>query len=149
MVSKEQLADDLKQAMRSGDEVAKRTLRMALTAIKLAEVERREPLDEGALLTLLQKELKTRQETVEEARQAGREALVASTEAEIEILKAYLPAQLSDEELKALAREAIEEAGATSPGDMGKVMKVLMPKLGGRADGRAASAAVRALLGNG
>jgi uncharacterized protein YqeY len=146
MLTKESLEEDLKNAMRVRDEVRKRTLRMVLTAVKFAEVDRRGPIDEPSLLALIQKEVKTRRETVEEAERAGRSDMVAATQAEIDILLGYLPQPLTSEELESLARQAIEEAGASEPSDMGKVMKVLMPRVQGRADGKAASELVRSLL---
>jgi uncharacterized protein len=147
MDKKAQLENALKDAMRAGDEVKKRTLRMSISAIRLAEVEKGGPLEDAAVLAILQKELKSRQETIEEARRAGREELGESTRQEIEVLKTFLPQQLAAEELEGLARQAIEEAGASSPADMGRVMKILMPRLQGRAGGDQASAVVRKLLG--
>lgn len=146
MSLKENLENDLKQAMRAGDDLTKRTLRLSLTAIKLAEVDQRGELEDGTILGILQKEVKSRQETIEEARNAGRDDLAESSQAEIEILQKYLPQPLSEQELFALVDEAIEEAGATSPQEMGNVMKLLMPRIQGRADGKAASDAVRQRL---
>jgi uncharacterized protein YqeY len=146
MLTKESLEEDLKNAMRARDEVSKRTLRMVLTAVKLAEVDRRGPLDEPTLLALIQKEIKTRRESVEEAERANRSDMVAATQAEIDFLIGYLPQPLTSEELESLARQAIEEVGASEPSDMGKVMKVLMPRIQGRADGKATSELVRSLL---
>ena len=146
MLTKESLEEDLKNAMRARDEVRKRTLRMVLTAVKLAEVDRRGPIDEPTLLALIQKEIKTRRESVEEAERASRSDMVAATQAEIDILIGYLPQPLTSEELESLARQAIEEVGASQPSDMGKVMKVLMPRVQGRADGKATSELVRSLL---
>ena len=143
---KMKLEDELKQAMRSGDDLTKRTLRLCLSAIKLAEVEKRGELDDGVILGILQKEVKSRRETMEEARDAGRDDLVQGAKAEIEILQAYLPEPLTPEQLLELVQAAIQEAGATSSQDMGNVMKLLMPLIQGRADGKAASAAVREQL---
>ena len=148
MLTKEQFENDLKDAMRASDELRKRTLRMLLSNIKLAEVETRRPLEESELLGIIQKEVKTRNESIEEAHQYKREDLATATQAEVDVLQAYLPAALSDEELKQFAREAIHQVGATKPGDMGRVMKELMPKIQGRADGKAASQIVRNLLGS-
>ncbi len=149
MLTKESLQSDLKDAMRAGDDVRKRTLRMALAAIKLAEVERRGELDEGSLLAILQKEVKTRRESIEEAKRAGREDLIQALEAELAILHAYLPQPLTEDELRDLAQQAIQESGASDPKEMGKVMKVLMPRVQGRADGKTVSALVRELLAGG
>ncbi len=146
METKTKLENALKDAMRAGDVVGKRTVRMALAAIKQAEIDRLETLDEPAVLALLQKELKTRRESLEEAHKAGRADLVAEIEAEIKIVQGFLPQALSPDELKALAAAAIAETGAVSPADMGKVMKVLMPRVQGRVPGDQVSQAVRELL---
>lgn len=146
MSTKQQLQDDLKDAMRSGDKLRKTTLRMALAAIKLAEVDNRGELDESAVLAILQKEVKARKEAISDAQRAGRPEIVAEAESEIEILKIYLPEQLTPEELIALAQDVIAEVGATSPREMGQVMKALMPRLQGRATGSEASKVVRELL---
>lgn len=143
MSLKAKLEDDLKQAMREGNDLAKRTLRLCLSAIKLAEVDKRDTLEEGTILSILQKEVKSRQETIDEAQSVGRDEIVEGAQAEIEILKAYLPQPLTQQELMDLVQVTIEEAGASDPQDMGKVMKLLMPRIQGRADGKAASAAVR------
>ena len=146
MLSKSQLEDDLKQAMRAGDDLRKRTLRMALSAIKLAEVDKRRELEEGELLAILQKEVKSRQETLEEARALGREDLAEAAQAEIEILQTYLPQPLKPEEIERIARDTIAQVGAATPQDMGRVMKELMPRMQGRADGKLVSDIVRRLL---
>jgi len=146
MINKETLEADLKEAMRSKDDVRKRSLRMVLSAIKLVEIERQDDLDEETILGIIQREVKTRQETIEEAKQAGRDDLIASTLAEIEVLQVYLPQPLGEDELREIVQRAIEEVGASDPQDMGKVMKVLMPQIQGRADGKIASDLVRELL---
>jgi len=147
MDTKAKLENDLKDALRAGDDLRKRTLRMALSAIRLAEVEKGGPLDENAVLGILQKEVKSHQESIEDARRAGRPDLEQAALAEIDVLDQYLPRQLTPEELECLARQAIAEVGATSPSDMGKVMKILMPRLQGRATGDQASQVVRMLVG--
>lgn len=146
MVTKASLENDLHAAMRAGDDVRKRTLRMILAAVKLAEVERRSALDEPGLLAVLQKEAKTRHEAIEDAGRAGRSELAEAARLELALIESYLPRPLGPEELEQLARQAIAEAGAAAPGDMGRVMKVLMPRIQGRADGKAASDLVRRLL---
>jgi uncharacterized protein YqeY len=146
METKVQLETALKEAMKAGDDVRKRTIRMALAAIRQVEIDRQVKLDETAVLGIIQKEIKTRKEAVEEARHANRPDIVTDTEAEVVVLQAYLPPALSEDELKALAAAAIAEAGASSPADIGKVMKLLMPRLAGRAPGDQASATVRQLL---
>ena len=146
MDTKAKLEQALKTAMRAGDDVTRRTVRMALAAVRQIEIDKQIVLDEPAVLAIIQKEIKTRRESVEEARRANRADIVAATEAEIKILEAFLPPALSAEELQALVAAAIAEVGAASPADMGKVMKVLMPRLAGRVPGDQASAAVRQAL---
>jgi uncharacterized protein YqeY len=147
MLTKDTIETRLKEAMRSKNEVAKRTLRMILSAVKLAEVEKHGALDEPALLAVLQKEVKTRQEAIADAEKANRSDLAGDAHAELDLIKSFLPAALAPEELEAIIREAIQEAGAASPGEMGKVMKLVTPKTQGRADNREVSQLVRKLLG--
>ncbi|MCK6538748.1 MAG: GatB/YqeY domain-containing protein [Anaerolineales bacterium] len=143
---KTQLNDSMKDAMRNGDEVRKRTVRMALAAIKQAEVDKRAELDDMAIIALLQKEVKNRRESLEEAKKANRADLIADNEAEIKVLEAFLPKAMPPEELRAIVQYAIAETGASSPADMGKVMKIVMAKVAGRAPNDVISAAVRELL---
>ena len=146
MIRKEDLQSELQDAIRSGDSLKKDTLRLALSAIKLVEVEKRGPLDEGGILSVLQKEAKVRHESIEEAKIAGREDLLDDLHASLRIIESYLPQPLTEEELIQLAQEAISETGAESPKEMGQVMKVLMPRIQGRADGKMVSGIVRSLL---
>lgn len=146
MDTKQKLQEALKDAMRARDEPRKRTIRMALSNIKLAEIDRGEELDENAVLAILQKEVKQRQEVIEESKTANRPDLAEEAELEIAILQEFLPAQLAPEELERIARQVIEEVGASSMSDMGSVMKVLIPRLEGRASGQEASQMVRNLL---
>jgi uncharacterized protein YqeY len=146
MDTRQRLESDIKDAMRAKDELRKRTLRMALSSIRLAEIEKGEALDEQATLALLHKEIKSRQESIADAERAGRPDLIEESQAEITILESYLPVQFSEQELEALARQAIDQAGAASPREMGQVMKILMPLLQGRATGNDASQVVRRLL---
>ena len=143
---KTQLANDLKDAMRSRDDVRKRTVRMALSAIKLSEIDKGSPLDESAQMAVIQKEVKSRNESIADAQRAGRPDLTAAAQAEIAVLEGYLPKPFTPEELEALVRQAITEAGASSPAEMGKVMKILTPRLQGRATGAQVSQLVRQLL---
>lgn len=146
MSIKSQLENDVKDAMRAHDDQRRNTLRMALAAIKFAEIEGGAALDDAAVMAILQKEIKSRRETIIDAERAGRAATTSEVNAEIAILEAYLPKQLSPEELERLVREAIADVGATSAREMGQVMKVLVPRLQGRATGNEASQAVRKLL---
>ena len=140
------LEASLKEALRSGDDLRKRTIRQALAAIKQVEIDRRAAPDEATVVGIIQKELKTRRESLEEAREAGRAEMVADLEAEIEVLASFLPQGLSADELRPLVQAAILETGAASPADMGKVMKVLMPRVAGRAPGDQVNQMVRDLL---
>lgn len=146
MTIKTQLNESMKDAMKSGDEVRKRTVRMVLAAVKQAEVDKRTELDDMAVMSLIQKEMKNRRESLEEARKANRADLVEANEAEMKVLEAFLPKAMPAEELRALVQNAIDETGASTPADMGKVMKVVMAKVAGRAPNDVVSAAVRELL---
>ena len=146
MDTKSLLENDLKNAMRAGDVVRKRALRMALSAIKLSEVQKGDTLDEAQVLAVLQKEIRSQQETISEAEKAKRPEIATAAQAEIAVLESYLPPSLTPGELETLARETIAEVGASSPGDMGRVMKALMPKVQGRAPGDQVSQTVRLLL---
>ena len=143
---KTQLNEAMKQAMRANDDVARRTTRMALAAVKQAEIDKRTTLDEPAVIALLQKEIKNRREAIEEARKANRADLIADNESEIKVLEDFLPKAMSQDDLRALAQQAITETGASTQTDMGKVMKALMPRVAGRAAGDQVSAVVKELL---
>lgn len=146
MTIKTQLNDSMKDAMKSGDEIRKRTVRMVLAAVKQVEVDKRIELDDMAIMALLQKEIKNRRESLEEAKKANRADLMEANEAEIKVLEVFLPKAMPVEELRALVQAAITESGAAGPADMGKVMKIVMAKVAGRAPNDAVSAAVRELL---
>lgn len=146
MTIKTQLNDSMKDAMKSGDKVRKSTVSMVLAAIKQAEVDKRVELDDTAVTSILQKEMKNRREALEEAKKANRSDLVEANEAEIKVLEAFLPKAMPAEELRTLVQAAITETGAASPSDMGKVMKVVMAKVAGRAPNDMVSATVRELL---
>jgi uncharacterized protein YqeY len=147
MHPKEQLQADLKQALRSGDELRKTTIRMTLAAIKNAEIDKRRELSEEEAAEILLREIKQRRDSIAEAEGAGRDDIATQEHAELEVLEAYLPKQLSREEIEAEARAIIEELGAQGPKDTGKVMGALMPRVKGRADGKLVSEVVRELLG--
>ena len=146
METKEKLEAALKEAMRAGDDVRKRSVRMVLAAVRQVEIDKQIKLDEPAVLSIIQKEIKTRKESVEEARGANRPDIVAATEAEIVVLQAYLPEAMPADELKVMVEKAIAEVDARLPSDMGKVMKLLLPRVAGRAPGDQVSAAVRQAL---
>lgn len=136
----------MKDAMKSGDKVRKLTVSMVLAAIKQVEVDKRATLDDLAVTAILQKEIKNRREAIEEAKKANRPDLIADNEAEIKTLEVFLPKAMPAEELRALVQSAIAEVGATAPSDMGKVMKVVMPKVAGRAPNDLISSTVKELL---
>lgn len=146
MDTKAKLNEAMKEAMKSGDDLRKRTIRMVLAAVKQVEVDKRTDLDEMAVTALIQKEVKNRREALEEAKKANRSDLVADNESEIKVLEEFLPKAMSVDELRGLVQAAITETGAAAPSDMGKVMKIVMPKVAGRAPNDAISAMVKELL---
>ncbi len=148
MSLKEQLTEDMKQAMKDRDHGKLRlaVIRMVRASIKNLEINGKKELDDQGVLAVLMKEVKMRQDSLAEFLKAGRAELVAQAQEEIAILQKYLPQALSDAELQALAAEVIASVGAKGPKDMGKVMPALLAKVGGRADGKRVNAAVRALL---
>ncbi|KXK10999.1 MAG: GatB/YqeY domain-containing protein [Chloroflexi bacterium OLB14] len=143
---KTKLNEAMKESMKSGDNTRKQTIRMVLAAVKQAEVDKRVELDDMAVVSLIQKEVKNRREAIEDAKKANRVDLVADNESEIKILEEYLPKAMPIEELKAIVQAAITETGASAPSDMGKVMKVVMPKVAGRAPNDMISSTVKELL---
>jgi len=144
---KQKLTDDLKQAMRDGDKVRRSVIRLAMAAIKNVEIARQATLDDTDILGIIAKEARQRQESIDAFRQGNRPDLVAQEEAELAVLKEYLPRQMTREEIIAAARQVIEEVGAQGPGDKGKVMPQLIAQLKGKADGREINAIVTELLG--
>jgi uncharacterized protein YqeY len=146
MSKKDELTQALKDALRARDNRRKSAIRLTLAAIKNAEIEANEELDESKILTIIQKGVKSRRETIEAAERANREDLITEANEEISILKEFLPQPLKREDLEEMAREAIAESGATSPREMGNVMKLLMSQVQGRADGKMVSQVVKQLL---
>lgn len=142
----DELMADLKEALRDRDELRKSTLRAALTGLKYARVAKKRDLTDEEMTAVLSKEVKQRQKAIVEFRKGGREDLVAQESTEIEILRQYLPRMLEQDAIVELAREAIAETGASSPKQMGQVMRALMPRVRGQADGRMVSEVVRDLL---
>ncbi|MBA7506402.1 putative protein YqeY [subsurface metagenome] len=145
---KQKLTDDLKQAMRDGDKVRRSVIQLVRAAIKNAEIARHAALDDTDILGIIAKEVRQHQESIEAFRQGNRQDLVAQEEAELAVLKEYLPRQMTREEIIAAARQVIEEVGAQGPGDKGKVMPKLIAQLKGKADGREINAIVTELLGS-
>jgi uncharacterized protein len=169
MALRDQLNQDLKDAMRAGDEVRKTTLRQLLAGLRQARLDKRTAaaralgagselsaaqlstldqvdIDDSDAIAVLQKEAKAHRESIADAAKASRDDLVAANEAELRLIEAYLPQQLSRVEIKVLAQAAIAEAGVTDIKQLGAVMKVLTPRTKGRADGRLVNEVVRELL---
>jgi uncharacterized protein len=146
MLSKQIIEDGLHEAMRQHDELAKDTLRILLSSIKLAEIEKGISLDEASIINILSKEIKIRKESILEFSNGNRKDLVDKAEREISLLEKYQPAQMSDSDLKAEVLKAISEVAAVSPSDLGKIMKLLVPKLSGKATADRISAIARSLL---
>ena len=136
MTLKERLTNDLKDAMKNKDQVRKSVVTLVRAAIKQKEVDERVELDDVDVMDIVSKQLKQRNEALVDFKKAGRDDLISQTEEEIEILLTYLPKQLTDDELREYIKQAVEQVGATSVKDMGKIMGILMPKVKGKADGR-------------
>jgi len=148
MSLKDRLQDDLKAAMKAHDEVRKVVIRNILTEVRMAESAKAkiEELDDAGVAGLIQKIAKQSEESIEVARQGGREDIAQKVAAELVVLREYLPKQLTREEIEAEVRSVIEQVGAAGPKDMGKVMGPLMGRMKGRADGALVSEIVRTLL---
>jgi uncharacterized protein YqeY len=143
---RDRLEADLRQAMRDRDTDTRDTVRLLLSAVKNAEIDKRGPLSADEAIVVLRSQAKQRQDSIEQYRAAGRDDLADREAMELAILERYLPQQMSDDELKAFVMEGIVESGAEGPKDMGKVMGLLTKRADGRVDGRRLSAAVRAEL---
>jgi uncharacterized protein YqeY len=146
MHPKEQIQEDLKTAMKAGDTRRREVLRLMMAAFKQVEVDRRIELSESDAVGVLMNEAKKRREAIDEMDRAGRTDLADQERYELGVIEAYLPKQLGHDEIVPLVREAIQEVGATSPKDMGRVMQVLMPRIKGQADGKLVNAIVRDML---
>ena len=142
----ERLNEDMKALMKSGDKFALTVVRMIRSAVKNAEIDARKALDDEEVMDILTREVKQRRDALQEFEKAGRQDLVDQAKAELEVIQRYMPQPLTDEELTGIVQETIQEVGASSKADMGKVMSALMPKVKGRADGKQVNAAVQRLL---
>jgi len=147
MSLKEQIKNDIKEAMRAKDTAKRDTLRNLNAAIKQIEVDERRELSDADVEAVLMKYAKQREDAKAQFAEAGRDDLVAKEEAELAIVKSYLPEPLSNEELEAIIKEIIAQTGAESMKDMGKVMGAAKAKVGSRADGGTISKMVKGLLG--
>lgn len=146
MSIKNQIDEALKEAIRNQNEVAKNALRGLLTAIKNKEKDLKRAPDDAEILKIISSQIKQRKESIEQFKGGGREDLAEKEAQEIAVLEKFLPKQLSQEELEAIIAECIQETGATTVKDMGKVMKAVMPKVAGIADGKLVNELVRAKL---
>ncbi len=147
MTLKERLKADLVQAMKARDEIRVSTIRLLISAIKNKEIDERGELNDEGVLGVLSSAVKQRRDSIEQYGKGGRADLADKERAEMAIIQTYMPSQLGRDEIAALVREAVLETGAAGAGDMGKVMKALMPKVKGRADGRLVSEVVKEVLG--
>lgn len=148
MSLKERLSSELKDSLKSGEKLKVSVIRLVLSALKNREIEKRGVLSEEEIIDLLVSLSKQRKESIESFKKGGRQDLVDKETAELKIIESYLPQQLTLEEIREKIREAIMESGASGAKDIGKVMKVLMPKVKGRADGRLVNEMVKEFLGS-
>ena len=146
MTLKERITEDMKAAMRAGETAKRDAIRLLTAAIKQREVDERIVLDDAAIVAVIDKMLKQRRDSITQYEAAGRQDLADAEKFEAELLTGYMPAGLSTEEVAAALAAAVAEIGATGPGDMGKVMAILKPKLAGRADMTEVSKLVKAAL---
>ncbi|CAH0418169.1 GatB/YqeY domain-containing protein [Periweissella ghanensis] len=142
-----QLTEDMKTAMKAKDKETLSTVRMLKSAIQNEQINAGHDLNDEEELTIIAREMKQRRDSMAEFKAAGREDLVAQLEAEIAVVTKYMPAQMSEAEIKQVVADTIAEVGATSKADFGKVMGALMPKVKGKADGKIVNETVKALLG--
>ncbi|NOV03487.1 GatB/YqeY domain-containing protein [Paenibacillus planticolens] len=143
----DRLNEDMKQAMKSQDKFKLSVIRMVRSTIKNSEIDLKRALDDNEVLDVLTREIKQRKDSLQEFTKAGREDLAENLKAELVILAEYMPQQLSEEEVKAIVQQTIQQIGASSKADMGKVMTALMPQVKGRADGKLINQLVQQLLG--
>ncbi|MGO4274024.1 GatB/YqeY domain-containing protein [Paenibacillus sp. TAF58] len=143
----DRLNEDMKQAMKSQDKFKLSVIRMVRSTIKNSEIDLKRALDDNEVLDVLTREIKQRKDSLQEFTKAGRDDLAEGLKAELVILAEYMPQQLSEEEVKAIVQQTIQQIGASSKADMGKVMTALMPQVKGRADGKLINQLVQQLLG--
>ena len=146
MSLREQINDDLKTAMRSGETVRRDTIRLLTAALKQREVDERKTLSDVDVLAVIEKMIKQRRDSISQFEQGGRQDLADKEKQELKLLQTYMPQAMAEDELAAAIAAAVTETGAAGPADMGKVMAVLKPQLAGRADMGKVSAAVKAQL---
>lgn len=146
MSLKERLLEDMKAAMRDKDTTAKNAIQMVRAAVLQVEKDSRITLDDDGIIEVIAKEVKKRKDSLPDYEKSGRQDLIEALKYEIQVLMKYLPQQLSEAELEQIIKQAIEETGAGSPRDIGKVMQEVMPKVVGRADGKVINNIARRLL---
>ena len=144
---KDKITSDMREAMKARDQIRVATLRLLVSSITNVEKEKIKELSDDEVLEVVAREAKRRRESIDAFRQGGRDDLVDRETAELAVLEGYLPEKLSQDELATLVDQAIAETGASSPKQMGEVMKALMPKIRGRADGAQVSGLVKSKLG--
>lgn len=148
MSIKHQLEQDLLESMRTKNEIGRNTLRMVISSIKMYEIEKSAQSDDTSVLGIIQKEIKTRRDSLVEFEKGKRNDLIETTKKEISILEKYLPEQLSDSEIENFVKKVVLETGASTPADIGKVMKGVLPLLAGKAPSDKVSLIVRRVLSN-
>ena len=136
MSLKDRLLEDMKVAMRDKDVISKNTIQLTRSAVLQVEKDNRVTLDDDGIIEILAKEVKKRRDSMPDYERAGRQDLVDNIKAEIDVLLKYLPQQLTEEELEIIVKKAVQETGANSVKDLGKVMQIVMPLVKGRADGK-------------
>ena len=146
MALKDQLMADMKEAMKAHDKDRLAVIRMVRGAVRQQEIDGKKELEDSDVIAVISKEVKMRRDSIEEFNKGSRQDLVEKTQAEIDILMPYLPAQLSEDEVRELVKAAVEATGAKTQQDMGKVMGKLMPKVKGCADGKMVNNIVRSML---
>ncbi|WP_027628407.1 GatB/YqeY domain-containing protein [Ruminiclostridium cellobioparum] len=147
MSLKDLLLQDLKDAMKDGDSVKKTAVQMARSAVLQVEKDTKVTLDDDGIVEIIAKEVKKRMDTLPDFEKSGRDDLIDNLKAEIEVLRKYLPQQLSEAEIENIVRNAVSSTGATSAKDIGKVMQAVMPETRGKADGKLVNQIVKKLLG--
>lgn len=146
MTLKDRLLNDLKDAMKAKDRIRKDTIQMIRAAVLQIEKDKHITLDDEGIAEVLAKELKNARDVLSEMEKSDREDLIEKSRREIEIIQQYMPEQLTEEQVENIVKEAIQETGAVSAKDMGKIMKVVMPKVKGRSDGNLVNAIAKKLL---
>lgn len=147
MSLKERLLEDMKNAMKDKDVIKKNTVQMARAAILQVEKDNRITLDDDGIIDIIAKEVKKRREVLPDFEKSGRQDLIDNLKAEIDVLLQYLPQQLTEEELEVIVRQAIQETGATTVKDTGRIMQAVMPQVKGRADGKMINMIVKKIIG--